>query len=171
MAKPTEKTCREYRDLLDLAAGKVKENRGYFKKLKKQKPGLVDPLMQRLHEEVFQQIDCLLCSNCCRGTGPLVRDRDITRLSKNLKMKPGSFTENYLKIDEDGDYVFNTMPCPFILEDNICMVYEGRPKACRDYPHTDCISFRKYSPQMLENTKICPAVYLIFERMKEELPL
>lgn len=171
MAKITDNTCAEYRVLLDRAARKHKENRQYFKKLKKQKSGMVDPLMRRLHDDVFEKIDCLLCSNCCRGTGPLIRERDISRLSKSLKIKPGNFTETYLRTDEEGDYVFSSMPCPFILDDNCCMVYSDRPGACRDYPHTDCISFKKYSSQMLENTRICPAVFLIFEKMKEELPL
>jgi len=171
MARVSEKTCDEYRDIIDRAYLKHKENRLYFKKLKKQKSGLVDQLMRRFHEEVFEEIDCLLCSNCCRGTGPLIKERDISRLSRSMKMKPGKFTETYLKIDEDGDYVFNRMPCPFILDDNFCMVYQDRPAACREYPHTDCISFKKYSPQMLENTRICPAVFLVFEKMKEALPL
>ena len=89
MAKGCDKTCAEYRDILDTAGRKHKENRQYFKKLKEQKSGLVDPLMRRFHDEVFQKIDCLQCSNCCRGTGPLIRERDITRLSKSLKIKPG----------------------------------------------------------------------------------
>lgn len=171
MAKRSDKTCAEYRDILNTAGLKHKENRQYFKKLKKKKSGLVDPLMRRFHDEVFQKIDCLHCSNCCRGTGPLIRERDITRLSKSLKMKPGVFTETYLRTDEEGDYVFSAMPCPFILEDNCCMVYSERPGACRDFPHSDCISFKKYSSQMLENTRICPAVFLVFEKMKKELPL
>lgn len=171
MAEITEKTCNEYRILLNKASRKYRENRKYFQKLKKMKPGSVDPLMAELHASVFEEIDCLQCSNCCRGTGPLLRDRDIGRLSRSFKMKPGDFTQTYLKVDDDGDYIFQSMPCPFIKEDNCCLVYPERPGACRDYPHTDCISFRKYSRQMLENTKICPAVFLIFERMKKVIPL
>ncbi len=167
----SDSTCPEYREILTRAVQKTKENRQYFKKLKKMKSGDVDPLMFRLHSEVFEEIDCLKCSNCCRGTGPLLRERDISRLSKSLRMKPGAFTSRYLRIDEDGDYVFQSMPCPFILEDNCCMVYEDRPGACRDYPHSDCISFKKYSAQMLANTKICPALFLLFEKMKKVIPL
>ena len=161
----------EYREILNRARRERKDFKAYFAKLKKLKPGRVDPLMRELHDEVFEEIDCLACSNCCRGTGPLLKERDISRLSKALSMKPGVFVETYLRIDEDGDYVFQTMPCPFILEDNMCMVYPERPWACRDYPHTDSISFKKYSSQMLENTTICPAVALIFRAMRERLPL
>ncbi len=167
----SDKTCPEYREILTRAVQKTKENRQYFKKLKKMKSGEVDTLMFRLHTEVFEEIDCLKCSNCCRGTGPLLRERDISRLSRTLRMKPGQFTSQYLRMDEEGDYVFQSMPCPFILEDNCCMVYEDRPGACRDYPHSDCISFKKYSSQMLANTKICPALFLLFEKMKKVIPL
>jgi len=73
-------------------------------------------------------------------------------------------------VDEEGDSVFKDLPCPFLGEDNYCAVYEDRPGACRDYPHTDCISFRKYVPQMLENTRICPGVFLIFEEIKKRIP-
>ncbi|QEN07153.1 YkgJ family cysteine cluster protein [Oceanispirochaeta crateris] len=171
MDQDIDKTCRAYKDILNKASQKYRENKVYFKKLKKVKQGKVDTLLRRFHVEVFDEIDCLKCSNCCRSTGPLLRERDITRLSRGLKMKPGSFTESYLKIDEEGDYVFQTMPCPFIQEDNLCLFYSDRPGACRDFPHTNSISFKKYTRQMLENTKICPAVFLIFEKMKLEIPL
>ncbi|OQY32637.1 MAG: zinc/iron-chelating domain-containing protein [Spirochaetaceae bacterium 4572_59] len=160
----------EYQKLLEQAKTRYKENRKYFQKLKKMKAGKVDPIMASLHDEVFMEIDCLKCANCCRGTGPLLRERDISRLSKALRMRPGVFTEQYLQIDEDEDYIFKAMPCPFLEIDNYCSVYENRPGACRDYPHSNCISFKKYSSQMLENTRICPAVFLIFEKMKALIP-
>jgi len=161
----------EYRKILELAGIRYRENKKYFQKLKKQKPGVVDPLMKRLHDQVFLDIDCLQCANCCQGTGPLLRERDISRLAKSLRMKPGDFTETYLRIDEEEDYIFRSMPCPFLGGDNYCSVYENRPGACRDYPHTDNMSFRRYTAQMLENTRICPGVFLVFEKMKEALPL
>jgi len=171
MAEITDHTCPEYRNILNQAARKYSENRTFIKKLKKVKSGIVDQMMRDLHDSVFLQIDCLKCSNCCRGTGPLLRERDITRLSRHFKMKPGVFSETYLKIDEDGDAVFKQLPCPFILDDNFCVVYTERPGACRDYPHSDTISLKKYSAQMLENTRICPALFLIFEEMKKQMPL
>ena len=160
----------EYQKLLSQAKTRYKENKKYFQKLKKMKPGKIDPVIAQLHDDVFLEIDCLSCANCCSGTGPLLRERDISRLAKALRMKPGDFTNSYLKIDEDEDYIFQSMPCPFLGTDNYCSVYESRPGACRDYPHTDRMSFKKYTPQMLENTLICPAVYLIFEKMKELIP-
>ena len=118
---------------------KSKENQVFFKLLKKKKSKVLDKLIHPLHEEVFQCTDCLECANCCKTTGPLFTDKDISRIAKYLKIKPSSFTEKYLRIDEDKDYVLQTLPCVFLGEDNYCSIYNVRPKACKEFPHTDRI--------------------------------
>ena len=98
-----------------------------------------------MHEEVFECTDCLKCANCCTTTGPLFTDKDISRIAKHLRIKPFAFTQQYLRIDDDRDYVLKSVPCTFLEEDNYCSIYEVRPKACREYPHTD----RKKQNQLL----------------------
>ena len=70
-------------------------------------------------------------------------------------------------LDEDKDYVLRQAPCPFLGADNYCSVYEDRPNACREYPHTD----RKKISQLLDltykNTFVCPAVLEITEQLKK----
>ncbi|RLD67660.1 MAG: YkgJ family cysteine cluster protein [Bacteroidetes bacterium] len=139
-----------------------------FRSLKKRKPKSLDAIVQDAHNEVFDKTDCLECANCCKSLGPRITDVDIARLAKHLRIKPGKLIEQYLRIDEDGDYVFQTMPCPFLMSDNYCMVYESRPKACREYPHTDRKRFYQVLNLTLENVKTCPAVYEIVERLKNE---
>ena len=143
-----------------------KENKQFFQKLKKQKPKKLDETVQALHQEVFEDIDCLECANCCKTTSPLFKQKDIERLAKHFKMSPGAFIDIYLHIDEDGDYVFNEAPCPFLAPDNYCMVYDHRPNACREYPHTDQRKFHQVLNITVKNTAICPAVYNIVERLK-----
>lgn len=86
-------------------------------------------------------------------------------MAKRLKMKAVDFISQYLRIDEDNDYVFKQTPCPFLMSDNYCMVYEDRPKACREYPHTD----RKRMYQILnlthKNCEVCPVVFCITEEL------
>jgi len=133
-----------------------------FKKLKKQKPKSLDEVVNELHDEVFRQIDCLACANCCRSLGPRLTDRDIRRLSKHLRMKKDEFADTYLQTDEDGDYVFKSMPCPFLIEEtNECFVYEHRPKACREYPHTDRKNYYQILHLGIKNAYYCPAVLYI----------
>ena len=148
---------------------KSEENQQFFKRLKKIKPKVLDKLIHPLHEEVFECTDCLKCANCCTTTGPLFTDKDISRIAKHLRIKPFEFTQQYLRIDEDRDYVLKSVPCTFLGEDNYCSIYEVRPKACREYPHTD----RKKQNQLLnlteKNIEVCPAVFNIVEKLKKEL--
>jgi Fe-S-cluster containining protein len=137
-----------------------------FKKLKKKPPKDFDITVHLLHDETFEKIDCLLCANCCKTLGPRITDNDISKLARHLKMKPGNFIKQYLSTDEDGDYVFREMPCPFLMPDNYCMVYEVRPKACREYPHTDRKRFYQALDITLKNMDTCPAVYEIVEKIQ-----
>nr|WP_184747784.1 YkgJ family cysteine cluster protein [Spirochaeta isovalerica] len=156
--------------MLDRASAKTQETSKFFKKLKKIKTAELDNLFLERHIRYSSEIDCLDCANCCRGTGPLIKERDIKRLSKSLSMKPGEFTDTYLQVDEEGDMIFREMPCPFIAGNNYCIVYEDRPTACREYPHTDRQKIAKYLGPTLKNYSICPIVYLVIEDLKKTIP-
>jgi Fe-S-cluster containining protein len=153
----------------EMAATKSAENKKYLLGLKKKDPRKVDDAFHEIHEEVFEEVDCLTCANCCKTTSPIFYPVDIERLAKSLRMKPGAFIEKYLRVDEDNDYVLKSSPCPFLDQDNYCLVYEDRPKACREYPHTD----RKKMVQIMElthkNTLVCPAVLEMVERLRKVL--
>jgi Fe-S-cluster containining protein len=159
---------KEYSDILAASVRKKNDNKKFLDRLGKAKINDLDAVTNEIHDEVFSNIDCLQCANCCRTTGPLLKNRDIDRLAKCERMQPGSFTEKYLRIDEDGDYVFKSMPCPFLKEDNYCRVYDDRPNACAGYPHTSERDFRKKIKITFLNSMICPAVALIVERLKEK---
>ncbi len=154
-----------------LAKDKHNENKKYFDKLKKKTPKNLDYQMQEIHESVFERIDCLSCANCCKTTGPLFTNADIERIAKHLKLKPQQFTEQYLKIDEDKDFVLQKLPCVFLDAENYCLIYDVRPKACREYPHTDRKKFQQISNITLKNTAICPAAFEVVEEMKKKIPL
>ena len=76
-------------------------------------------------------------------------------------------TYDYLKLDEDGDFVLKETPCAFLGADNYCSIYEVRPKACREYPHTDHRKITQIAKITVANTAICPAAFKVVERMKE----
>ena len=146
-----------------------KENKKFFAKLKKRPPKNLDQIMQELHHEEFQRTDCLECANCCKTTGPLFTDKDIERIAKHLRLKPQQFIESYLQVDEDGDHILQQVPCTFLGSDNYCSIYEVRPKACREYPHTNRKKFQQISNLTLKNVAICPAAFNIVEAMKARL--
>lgn len=145
-----------------------KTNKKLLDQFKKQKDGVVDEIFHQAHEKAFDCIDCLQCANCCKTTGPLFTNKDIERISAHLKLKPGTFSEQYLRIDEDNDYVLQNVPCAFLGADNYCSIYEVRPKACREYPHTDMRNQKKLFPLTLKNAEICPAVSNIMEQLKSK---
>lgn len=84
-------------------------------------------------------------------------------------MKPRQFEDQYLQTDEDGDLVLQQTPCTFLGADNYCSIYEVRPKACREYPHTDRKKIQKISNLTIKNVAICPAAYNIVEKMKAQM--
>ena len=120
-----------------------------------------------LHEEAFSKIDCLQCARCCKQYSPRFKTPDIKRISRLLKMKESVFIDTYLKLDEDGDYVVKSTPCPFLGADNHCSIYEDRPSDCRRFPYTDEDVFLKRPRITLKNASFCPAVYYVLERLLE----
>jgi len=151
----------------EIAKNKSAENKKFLHSLKKKDPRKVDDAFHELHEEVFEEINCLECANCCKTTSPIFYQTDIERVAKSLRMKPGDFIEKYLRIDEDKDYVLKSSPCPFLDSENYCMVYEDRPKACREYPHTDRKKMVQIMDLTYKNTLVCPAVLEMVERLKK----
>lgn len=159
----------DLRSQLDQAISNKKANKRFLSRLKKLKPAVLDKAFHEAHEEAFERIDCLDCANCCKTTSPIFRDIDIQRIARHFRMKPGAFIDEYLHMDSEGDYVLNSSPCAFLLDDNKCSIYEIRPQACREYPHTN----RKHMHQILgltqRNTMVCPAVNSVVENLKKSL--
>lgn len=162
-----ERMNPDYRPYLDKAKAEKKEVRAFLRQLKKQKPKDLDRQVHSLHEEAFEEIDCLQCANCCATTSPRFTAKDIERLARHLKLRPGELIEQYLVLDEDEDYVFPEAPCPFLGDDNYCSVYEARPQACREYPHTDRRKFHQALDITAANTRICPAVAKIVDQLQD----
>ena len=144
-----------------------KENQKFYKNLKKKRIKNLDALFHDTHEEVFKETNCLECANCCKTTSPIFKSRDIKRIAKHFRMKDAQFIDQYLYEDEDDDYVLKSSPCAFLDADNYCSIYDVRPKACREFPHTDRKKFQQISNLTLKNVAICPAAYNIVEEMKK----
>jgi uncharacterized protein len=126
-------------------------------------------LLPELHEEAFTKVDCLECAACCRNYSPRFKTPDIKRLSKYLGLKESRFIETYLKVDEDGDFVVKSSPCPFLGTDNKCSVYEARPSDCSRFPYTDEDVIIRRKAITLKNASFCPATFYVLERLTREI--
>lgn len=147
------------------------ENKKYFTKLKSRQRKRLDITMAEIHAEEFKHTDCLTCANCCKTTSPIFTEKDISRISKHLKMKENRFIDEYLQRDDDDFMVLKSAPCSFLDADNTCFIYQVRPKACSEYPHTNRKKFIQLTELTLKNTEICPAVFNMVETLKAKLPL
>lgn len=156
----------DYQDLPELASRAESEWKRYFAKNKK-KLEKMDVFIHDLHDRFTEQTDCLSCANCCRTLGPRLTDKDVERMAKALRLKPADLIAQHLRIDEDGDMVFKSMPCPFLGDDNYCAIYESRPKACREYPHTDRKRFYQIYTLSVKNAYTCPVVFQVLEEIKK----
>jgi len=159
----------DYKLLPAIAAKSELEWKQYFKKNKKKLEGM-DLQVHRLHDIISERTDCLACANCCRSLGPRITDKDLDRMAKVLRMKASDVIARYLRVDEDGDMVFQTMPCPFLGADNYCSIYESRPKACREYPHTDRKRFYQIYNLSIKNAYTCPIVYEVMQQITKNNP-
>jgi uncharacterized protein len=154
-------------EILKHGAKHIGETKKLAKRLKKKKPKDLDQIVHDLHDETFEEIDCLDCGNCCKTTSPAIHDKDVDRLAKHLKVKAVDLIAQHMEMDNDGDYVFRSAPCPFLGADNYCSVYEARPLACREYPHTNRKRFYQVLDLSVKNTEICPAVVKVLEGLKK----
>lgn len=146
-----------------------KQNKKFFNALKRKTPKDLDTVFHEQHEVVFSKTNCLSCANCCKTTSPIFYQKDIERAAKALKLKPGDFIQTYLYMDEEGDFVLQKAPCPFLDADNYCGIYNDRPLACREYPHTNRKNMRQILDLTFRNTLVCPAVLEITEKVKNQL--
>lgn len=155
--------------LPDLVKDRKKSVEKFFRNIKRNVPKKLDDTVSSIHDEVFETLDCLECANCCKTTSPIFTDKDIERISKFLGLRPATFVDQFLHLDNDQDYVLNQAPCPFLESDNYCKIYDVRPKACREYPHTNRKNFHQILNLTMKNMAICPAAFKIIERLQKEL--
>ncbi len=153
------------RESLNQAKQQLDLTKKTFKKWKQSKPKDLDQKFHKSHDYEFKKMDCLTCANCCKTTSPIFRDADIRRIAKHLRMKESQFIDSYLKMDDENDYVLQKSPCHFLGADNKCEIYEVRPLACREYPHTDRKNMHQILDLTSQNTLVCPAVSRIVQKI------
>jgi Fe-S-cluster containining protein len=159
----------EISTLKPLAAAKRKQFEQLLPKLKQLPSSKLDDIIQEKHAQLFEKINCLDCANCCKTTSPIILPNDMDRMAKYLNISKSALIRQYIIMDEDGDFVLNTAPCPFLADDNKCNIYDARPKACSEYPHTQQRKQNTILKISLENTAVCPAVFRIFEYLEKTI--
>jgi len=123
-------------EVFRLGAAKAEENLDFRRYLSARHYS--DKPFQILASEVQKQVDCTACANCCRHSVVPVSEREIETIAEYLGATPDAATRLYTVPDPDASGLrilrSSTEGCLF-LDGNLCMIYEARPKTCRDFPH------------------------------------
>ncbi|MDR1342209.1 MAG: YkgJ family cysteine cluster protein [Prevotellaceae bacterium] len=150
-----------------IAAIRENENFRFRTFLKGKDDEEIDSIVHRLHKEITAQVDCTACRNCCYCLRSEVDTEDIQVLARLENISLESYVANYCE-KEGRDFYFKDMPCRYINE-NQCRIYENRPKQCRTFPNTDKPGFIFRLWGMLRFYEICPIVFNLMEKLKDEL--
>ena len=144
--------------LIDKSLSNKKNNKKLLTKITLKNKKKIDQIFEIEHQKEFENRDCLECANCCKTTSPIFRDKDIKRISSFLKIKERELINDLLFLDKENDYVLKNSPCSFLNHDNTCIIYNVRPLACKEYPHTNRKKMHQIIDLTLKNSTICPAV-------------
>lgn len=148
---------------------KSAENKKLYQQyLKKADRNKVLRRLPELSEEAFAAVDCLQCARCCKSYSPRFKTPDVKRIAKVMGMRESVFIDTYLKVDEEGDFVVKSSPCPFLGSDNFCSIYDHRPSDCRRFPYVDEDVFLKRASLTLKNSSFCPITFFVLEKLRKE---
>lgn len=145
--------------------------RRFLTRLEKQPPRGLDKITVALEKDVWQEVDCLACANCCKTMTPTFNKEDLKRISAHFGQTVDQFKAQWLKQERGGDrdWINRRQPCQFLnLSDNKCSIYEIRPADCAGFPHLGR-KMKDYVHVHKQNVEYCPATAKMVDKMMEKL--
>ncbi len=137
-------------------------------KVEKKAPLHLDQLAEKIDKEVWQEVNCLSCANCCKVMTPTFTVQDIKRISAYLGQTPKEFKDQWLVKDKNQDWTNKINPCQFLdLKTNMCKIYEIRPTDCSGFPHLSKKKMVDYIHVHKQNIEYCPATYSMVEKLEK----
>jgi hypothetical protein len=134
--------------------------------VEKSTPKGISSIAPTFEKEIWKEVDCLSCANCCKKMTPTFSTKDIKRISAHFNQTPDEFTQKWLKKDSNKDMVNKKQPCQFLnLKDNKCSIYEIRPSDCATFPHLTKRNWKLYAHVHKQNIDYCPATFKMVEKM------
>lgn len=141
--------------------------RKFLTKLEKDAPRGIEKTTAALEREVWAEVDCLSCANCCKTMTPTFNKKDLKRISAHFNQTVEEFQKQWLYKEKkkDGDWLNKKQPCQFLnLTDNKCSIYAIRPADCAGFPHLPK-KLKDYVHVHKQNIEYCPATYRLVEKM------
>ncbi len=148
-----------------------KSFRKFLNKTEKEPPRGIDRITNVVEQEVWAEIDCLSCANCCKKMTPTFTPQDLKRISAHFNETPEQFKMKWLKRDKNKDLVNKQQPCQFLdLTTNMCSIYAIRPVDCSGFPHLSKKKWIEYAYVHKQNIDYCPATFKMVEKMMLRFP-
>jgi Fe-S-cluster containining protein len=144
--------------------------RRFLARLEKNPPKKLDQITAKVEQEVWKEINCVSCANCCKSMTPTYTSKDMKRISAHFGMTVQDFKNKWLHKERGtGDWLNRSTPCQFLdLETNMCSIYEIRPLDCAGFPHFSGKKMVEYMHVHKQNVEFCPATYRMVEKMMEK---
>lgn len=144
--------------------------RSFLARLEKNPPKKLDQLTAKVEPEVWKEINCMTCANCCKSMTPTYTLKDMKRISAHFGMTVQEFKDKWLDKERGtGDWLNRSVPCQFLdLDTNLCTIYEIRPDDCAGFPHLPRRKMVEYMHVHKQNLEYCPATYRMVEKMMEK---
>ncbi|HET9823889.1 MAG TPA: YkgJ family cysteine cluster protein [Chitinophagaceae bacterium] len=144
--------------------------RRFLARLEKNPPKKLDQLTPKVEREVWKEIDCVTCANCCKSMTPTYTMKDMKRISAHFGMTMQEFKDKWLyKEHGTGDWLNRSTPCQFLDQGtNMCTIYDIRPTDCAGFPHFSRKKMVEYMHVHKQNVEFCPATYRMVEKMMEK---
>lgn len=151
------------------ASAKKAKLTAFLQKLDDIVPEDMPKLVTEVDATVWRDVDCTTCANCCKTMTPTFTPKDIRRISAHVGMTPAEFKDKWLHKEEDtGDWVNDNQPCQFLVND-MCSIYEVRPRDCAEFPHHYKRPFDMYNDTFIQNLHRCPATFTLVERLEQRV--
>src|SRR5262245_24872839 len=94
---PRAVNLRQFKKIVERDKRKL---RRFLTKVENERPRGIDKLTPELEKEVWTEVDCLTCANCCKKMTPTYTKKDIVRISAHLGMTEAAFKEKWLTYDK-----------------------------------------------------------------------
>jgi uncharacterized protein len=143
-----------------------KPYRRFLNKMEKTPAIGIDKMTAAIDKEVWKEVECLSCANCCKKMTPTFTPKDLKRVAAHFGETVEAFKTKWLKKERNGDWVNTTQPCQFLnLKDNKCSIYAVRPDDCAGFPHLAKKKFDDYAHVHKQNIDYCPATLKMVEKL------
>ena len=150
---------------------KVRHRKTIYKRflshIEKKPPHRLDALATKVDEEVWKEVDCVSCANCCKVMSPTYTAKDLKRIADHLEMTVAAVKKKWLRKEKgSGDWLNKSTPCQFLdLNTNRCGIYDVRPADCAGFPHLPKKKMVEYMHVHKQNIELCPATFKMVEKM------